>query len=409
MSRFGDLSLERIDDKVKQNVPINTVKSDMSVWHQFSAFCTERNYVLRADSTQEELADILKDWAYNMKKFNGDDYKESTVKTMWNKTAKLLLDKYSSEFNVTINPFAGAVFKAARGARDAKRKLLQSIPEKRKASAVALGDQDWDAMVEAWDEETPEGLQKKLFMIISVELAWRGGEGSKATVYHFREERKNDGELTGRIEYNPIFTKTTQGGGNKCADSKWLTENKEVPSKCPVTLFRKLQGKRNENIKTDRLFLTVNPSWKNPRSSRWYKDSPVGPNMIAKWVKESAEKAGLDVANKKITNHSSRATAVSNLAKSGVGEQQIIKITGHANTHSIQPYLQLDQGHHEAILKKLRKNEQNEVNVANNSLPPPLPQPSTSSAAMISNTDTKKNCTNVYNNCIFYSNTLNMN
>lgn len=409
MSRFGVSSLQTIDDKVKGTIPLNTIKSKKSVWSQFSAFCHERGYTLTADSTDEQLADIMKDWAYNMKKTNGDDYKETVIKAMWNQTAKLLQDKYCREFNRKINPFADAVFGAARGARNAKRKALQCIPEKQKASAVALSDKNWSSMIDVWDEDTAEGLQKKIFMIVSVELAWRGGEGCMASIHHFREERANDGNATGRIEYNPIFTKTTQGGDKKLSGSKWLVENVEIPSKCPVRLFKKLREKRSEKISVDRLFLTPNPNWESPRGAGWYKNVPIGQNIIAKWVKESAKKAGLDVENKKITNHSSRATAVSNLAKSGIGEQQIMKITGHSNVNSIKPYLQLDQEHHEAILKKLRKNAPIEMNSMNN-------MPSTSSGVITNNdsgiitkNDSKKTCSNIYNNCTFYSTNLNMN
>lgn len=155
-------------------------------------------------------------------------------------------------------------------------------------------------------------------MIVSVELAWRGGEGSTALIHHFMEESQNDGKTTGSVEYNPMFTKTTQGDDKKLSDSKWLVKNRETPSKCPVRLLQKIREKKNERITSDRFFLTPNPYWKNPRSVGWYKDIPIGQNMIGKWLKDSAENAGLDVKNKKITNHSSRATAVSNLAKSGV-------------------------------------------------------------------------------------------
>ncbi|CAH0558871.1 unnamed protein product [Brassicogethes aeneus] len=137
-----------------------------------------REYTLSAETSEAQLANIMKDYAYNMKKMDGEDYKEGTIKTMWNQTAKLLQEKYLNDFDIKINPFSDAAFKTARGARDAKRKALQSIPEKRRASAAALEEKDWDAMTTVWDEETPDGLQKKLFMIISVELAWRGGEGS---------------------------------------------------------------------------------------------------------------------------------------------------------------------------------------------------------------------------------------
>ena len=71
---------------------------------------------------------------------------------------------------------------------------------------------------------------------------------------------------------------------------------------------------------------------------------------MAKWMTQSAKRAGLDVENRKITNHSSRATAVSSLAKAGVNEQQLIKITGHAHANSIKPYLQMDEQHHENIV-----------------------------------------------------------
>ena len=81
---------------------------------------------------------------------------------------------------------------------------------------------------------TPDGLQRKLFHVISYELAWRRGEGSSCLIHNFHEERDHNGFLSGRIEYNPIFTKTCQGGSKKLSDSKWLTTNKESPDVCPV-------------------------------------------------------------------------------------------------------------------------------------------------------------------------------
>lgn len=91
-------------------------------------------------------------------------------------------------------------------------------------------------------------------------------------------------------------------------------------------------------------------------------------------MKESATKAGLDTKNKQITNHSSRATAVSTLSKFGAGEQEIMKITGHANPNSIKPYLQLDDEHHEKLIKKMRTDQSSS---ASNIKPcDPIPGPS---------------------------------
>lgn len=377
MNQLGQHSLEEINrNSINNTLPANTVGSKATIWRQFLSFCDERKYTLEESTTEDVLADIMTDWGYNMKKINGGDYKEAVVKTMWNVTAKIMQEKYANDFKRELDPFKSLKFKNARDARDSKRRALQADPEKLKRSAVPLERSELDRMIQIWDEETPEGLQKKLFLIVSVELGWRGGEGNTALIQHFKEETNNDGTLTGRIEYNPIFNKTNQGGSKKTAGSKWIAENTHNDSNCPVRLFRKLISKRQDQCKSDRLFLTPNPFWQKENGAGWYKNTPVGKNLFGNWFKESAEKAGLDTTSKKITNHSSRATTVSTLAKAGVSEQQIMKITGHANANSIKSYLQLDSEHHDDIVKKLRTNEGFQFAVP---APVPIPSPVTAS------------------------------
>src|SRR5699024_7917005 len=146
-----------------------------------------------------------------MKRKNGDDYKESCVKTIWNTTAKMIQEKYFNEYGRVIDPFADIIFKSARQARDAKRKGLQERPEKRKVSSQALFANDIQLMANVWNEENPEGLQRKFFHICAFELAWRGNEAVNCKTYYFKNEVGVDGKWTGRIEYNPIFSKTAQG------------------------------------------------------------------------------------------------------------------------------------------------------------------------------------------------------
>jgi hypothetical protein len=83
------------------------------------------------------------------------------------------------------------------------------------------------------NEDGPEGLQKKFFLIASYELAWRGGEGAQCQTYFFKEEINNEGLPTGRVEYNTIFSKTAQGGAKRLTESKWLIPN-ENAELCPV-------------------------------------------------------------------------------------------------------------------------------------------------------------------------------
>lgn len=272
---------------------------------------------------------------------------------MWNSSAKQLQEMCFIKYQLKFNPFSDVEFAAARAARDAKRRQLQRDPTKRKTSAAALTNEEYNKILKIWDENESAGLQRKFFHVISHELAWRGGEGTMAKVEHFRKEIDHKGEFTGRIEYNPVFTKTTQGGSRKLADSKWLVRNTKNLDECPVRLFEKFMEKRGD-LTVDRLFLTPNPNWNENFSKGWYKNSPVGKNTIAFWLKESASKIGIDVKKIKVTNHSARATAVSNLTKNGVQEQQIIKITGHSNFQSIKPYLQMDMDHHQNIIYAMR-------------------------------------------------------
>ena len=122
---------------------------------------------------------------------------------------------------------------------------------------------------------------------------------------------------------------------------------------CPVRLFTKLLELRPAHITSDRLFLTPNPAW-SKTCKKWYKNQPVGVNEISKWTQEGAKAIGLDTENKKITNHSKRATAVSQLLKAGVTEQQVIAITGHSTTKSIQPYVTINPEHHKNIIDNMR-------------------------------------------------------
>lgn len=66
-----------------------------SLWTQVMEFCQVRNYELSKISTLIEAANILKDCAHNMKKRNGENYKEYAVKLIWNQLQRCC-QKHSS-------------------------------------------------------------------------------------------------------------------------------------------------------------------------------------------------------------------------------------------------------------------------------------------------------------------------
>lgn len=392
-NRFGSNSFNQIEEAVRKTTPQNTVRSKKSAWEQFSQFLLERKYKLERDTSPEDLSKILEDYGYNMKKKNGEDYKESSIKSLWNTTAQMVQDKYYKEFDRKIDPFQDIIFKSARLARDAKRRQLQAAPEKRKASSKAFTLEQLLKMAECYEENNPDGLQKIFFHICSFELAWRGNEAANCKMHYFQKELDLKGDFSGRVEYNPIFSKTSQGGSKALTNSKWLVKNKTNERVCPVRLYLKLMEKRatNPSLTTERLFLTVNPNWEK---GVWYKNMPLGINSISKWTNLSAEKIGLDTKKCKITNHSHRSSAISTLARKGVGDQELIKLTGHSSTNSLKPYLQLNPEHHLKLIENLRE----EISASTTNAT--QVQMQTNSAIVEKNNAQIIN----YNNCNFYIN-----
>ncbi|KAJ9587251.1 hypothetical protein L9F63_019230 [Diploptera punctata] len=310
-TRFGCASNEDIDEIIKQSKPHNTRSNRKYIWNQFEKFCQLRNYVLTAETPTKDIANTLKDWSINMRKINGEEYKEYSLKTMWNVMAKMIQEKYFIEHQRDFNPFVDQEFNDARQARNAKRKILQNMLEKRKVSAVALKSDEYEKMINNCQEKTPEGLQIKFYLNASLELARRGGEAVKCLIHYFQEGLDHNGKPTGRIAYNPVFSKTCQGGDQKLCDTKWLIPNQENPRRCPMRLYKLLLEKRTDQIKTDRFFITPNPFYQ--KSGIWYKNCPVGQNHLSIWTKMCARKSGLDINKHKVSNHSSRSTAVSNM------------------------------------------------------------------------------------------------
>ena len=128
--RFGVASNLEIDTIIKGSIPHNTDRNRNSVWNQFQQFCAERGHLILNDTPVQVIAAVLKDWAVNMRKSNGEEYTERSVKTMWNVTANIIQEKYFHEYNRKFNPFTDIEFKEARDAKNAKRRRLKIMPTK---------------------------------------------------------------------------------------------------------------------------------------------------------------------------------------------------------------------------------------------------------------------------------------
>ena len=78
------------------------------------------------------------------------------------------------------------------------------------------------------------------------------------------------------------------------------------------------------------------------RTKVWLSHQPIGVNVINIFMQSIARQGGLDVINKRFTNHSVRKTTVKKLKKAGVSSREIMAITGHKNKQSLADYDNLD-------------------------------------------------------------------
>ena len=79
----------------------------------------------------------------------------------------------------------------------------------------------------------------------------------------------------------------------------------------------------------------------NPKTSVWYKKTPIGKNTINNIMMKAMKKnSSLKVTcpDKKLTNHSARKTVVKKLKSSGIPKCELKNITDHSSKQGLDDY-----------------------------------------------------------------------
>ena len=199
---------------------------------------------------------------------------------------------------------------------------------------AAISDEDWQKLSESdvLTTSTPQGLQKKVFMDIMLHFGRRGREG-------LCELRKDsfviieDENGTKYIEpaYNEM-EKTKQGVDAREEGKQCVMTAAPGDSTCPIASFEKLISLLNPNCP----YLFTRPKSQYTEHGPWYTCQKMGKNMIGNMMKRISEEAGL---SQLYTNHCLRASTATILARSGLQDREIVKVTGHKNTDSVKHYV----------------------------------------------------------------------
>lgn len=222
--------------------------------------------------------------------------------------------------------------------------------EVKHTSVISKGEENmlWEKGVLGVD--TPESLLRAVFYYNGKCLCLRGG----------KEHRALKISQIVRHDDPPRFVYTENGSKNRNGSFNQVRiENKVVPVlpcpeagvRCYFSILEKYISKLPPTAREKDLFY-MRPLGDNVASKPgkpWYASQPCGENKLATMVKSMFSEIG--VSGK--TNHSLRATGVSQMFQAGVPEKIMQERTGHRSTEALRMYERTTTTQHIGVARVL--------------------------------------------------------
>ena len=190
------------------------------------------------------------------------------------------------------------------------------------------------------DPSTPQGLLNCVFFLNGKNFCLRGGvEHRELKLSQFsREVLKVEGRHLVRYTYNEYVSKNRSGGlkqlkqGNKTVH-QYESENVD---RCHVIILDKYFSKLPEEAKRKDIFY-LKPKVSTPKDplTPWYTAVPIGKHTLQGMMKTMSKSANLEQT---YTNHSLRATGVTQMFQASVPEKLIMERSGHRSIEGLRQY-----------------------------------------------------------------------
>ena len=258
----------------------------------------------------------------------------------------------------------------------------------------------------------PSELQQKVFFDLQYNFGRRGRE-------NLRDFTKStfllDKDDSGREFLEPSFNELTKNHQQPTDPSTSKPRMYEHPNdSCPIKSYKLYISKLDPG--SDILF-TFQKGGKNfnpPTESVWYTQRPIGINTLGKFMTKISQRLGL---SRLYTNHSIRATTVTQLSNAGFEARTIMRVTGHRCESSLRSY-QHDNSDEQkrlisdTLMRPVFRIDQEQDGESPPELateaesvdeePPPVPQPVQSASSNTTNTQQgRETIQHFYNyNCI---------
>ena len=227
-------------------------------------------------------------------------------------------------------------FMSANQVFSAVLKLLKEsgLDKSTHKSPILQGDMEKMYTSKVLGNDSPQSLQRKVFVELLLHFGRRGKEGLRELRKDsFQIEKDDRGRSYVTIGYNE-FDKNHTAEGRQDKENKMQIMYSQVGDPlCPVVSFQKYLDKLNP---LQVAFFQRPKSLACSEDDHWYENKPLGVNTIANMMKTISKEAKLSQV---YTNHCLRATTATVLANAGVSSRDICAVTGHHNEGSLKSYI----------------------------------------------------------------------
>lgn len=157
-----------------------------------------------------------------------------------------------------------------------------------------------------------------------------------------------------RYVYTELVSKTNSGTLKKLHVTSKVVPifaSAEAGERCPVQILDLYYSKLPpQAIESDIFFVRPLDNIPTDRTKPWYTGTPVGKHTLENKLKKMCSLAGIEG---RISNHSLRATSVTQMYESGVPEKVIQERTGHRWLEALRMYKRTNTQQHETVSKVL--------------------------------------------------------
>ena len=329
--RFASLTDKEFDELLKSKDSDNTIRATKNAVAIFRAYLKEKDLPEKFEElTKASLDETLERFYAELRKTDGDYYKTASMNQIRNGINRHL----KSEFGSYIDIIKETEFTASNAAFKASLVQLKKLGKGDITHHSPIEEEDIETLYEYFDQvqDTPAGLQHKVFFEIMLYICRRGRENLRLLKKdYFAVEIDANGR-----EY---VVQTTDELTKKCRDTKGSRVDAgrmyaTNTVKCPVASFKCYVSKLNPEC--DAFFQTPKPEKPKLADSPWYKRSPIGQSTLGNFMRVLSLKGRL---SKQYTNHCIRSTCITILDEEGFASRDICKVSGHANEGSIATYV----------------------------------------------------------------------